>query len=151
MESVLKYSKVEFSDVGATPEVNSIFLHGKSIWLGLKGIILEIFLGTTSSLTTSRGLKYTDFLTFHLITNLIWSICKDLQSLKICRVSIMEELPGSVLLLIEYSVRDVKIYLVNITGYSLVNSYIQHLQFGFEYRASKRRMDFLNEKIKKDN
>lgn len=55
------------------------------------------------------------------------------------------------LLLIEYSVCDMKIYLVNITGYSLVNSEIHHLQFGFEDRANEGITDFLNEKIKKDN
>lgn len=92
-----------------------------------------------------------DFLTFHSIANLIWSICKDLQFLQLCRLSIIEELLGSVLLLIEYSVCDMKIYLVNITGYSLVNSEIHHSQFNFEYSANEGRMDFLNEKIKKDN
>ena len=89
--------------------------------------------------------------TFHLITNLIWSICKDLQFLQIGGVSIIKEILGSVLLLIKYSVCDMKIYLVNITGYNLVNSEIHHLQFSFENRANEGRMDFLNEKIKKDN
>lgn len=55
------------------------------------------------------------------------------------------------LLLIKYSVCDIKIYLVNITEYNLVNSEIHHLQFSFEYRANEGRMDFLNEKIRKDN
>lgn len=41
-----------------------------------------------------------------------------------------------------------KIYLVNITGYRLVNSEIYHLQFGLEYRANEGRMDFYN-KVKK--
>lgn len=50
MEFVLKYSKMKFSDVGATLEVNSVFLHGKSIWLGLKYIILESSLVTLFSL-----------------------------------------------------------------------------------------------------
>lgn len=36
----------------------------------------------------------------------------------------MEELLGSVLFFIEYLVRDVKIYFVNIIGYSFVNLYI---------------------------
>lgn len=97
------------------------------------------------------GPEIKGFLTLHLITNLIWPISKDLQSLQLCRVSIIEGLLGSLLLLIEYSVCDMQIYLVNITAYSLVNSEIHHLQFGFEYRADEGRMDFLNEKIKKDN
>ena len=67
------------------------------------------------------------FLTFHLIANLIWSICKDLQFLQIRGVSIIEEILRSVLLLIKYSVCDTKIYLVNITEYNLVNSEIHHL------------------------
>lgn len=54
----------------------------------------------------------------------------------------MEELRGSVLLLIEYSVCDMKIYLVNITGYGLVKSEIHHLQFGLEDRANEGRTDF---------
>lgn len=40
MESVLKYSQVEFNDVGTTLEVNSVFLQSKSIWLSLNWIIL---------------------------------------------------------------------------------------------------------------
>lgn len=36
VESVFKYSQVEFSDGGTTLEMNLVFLHGKSIWLGLK-------------------------------------------------------------------------------------------------------------------
>lgn len=78
MEFVFKYSKVEFSDVGVILEVNLIFFYGKSIWFGLKGIILEIFLGIISFFIIFRGLKYIDFLIFYLIVNLIWFICKDL-------------------------------------------------------------------------
>lgn len=46
------------------------------------------------------------------------------------------------LFLIEHSVHDMKIYLVNITGYSLVNSKIRYLKFSFEYGANEGRMNF---------
>lgn len=49
MELGFKYSKIKFSDLGASLEVNSLFLHGKSIWLGLKYIILESSMVTISS------------------------------------------------------------------------------------------------------
>lgn len=42
------------------------------------------------------------------------------------------------LFLIEYSVCDMKIYLINITSYSLVNSEIHNLQFDFEYRVNEK-------------
>ena len=42
MEPVLIYRQGEFSDVGASLKMNSVFLHGKSIWLGLKWITLGV-------------------------------------------------------------------------------------------------------------
>lgn len=52
------------------------------------------------------------------------------------------------LLLVEYSMCDMKMYLVNITGYSLVNSEIHHLQFVFEDRANEERTFFLMKRSK---
>lgn len=60
-------------------------------------------------------------------------------------------MPRSVLQLIEYSVSDMKIYLVNITGYTLVNSEIHHIRFDFGYRENEGKLEFVNEKIKRDN